>query len=627
MELDIQKQDPYSKSIENEKNIISKTFIVDELIDKLENIQIRDDRRRALKEENKAKRKYMLNGVIVMGNDNKIEGDIILDKMRSLISRRYMTKNQLIIMEILISANLENIYGYAFKDNELRIKKENSVHKIRPYVFVGVPRRNGKTFVVAWFVTVALLYMQNVECVIFAPSRDQTKIFFQEIRASLDFVAALGIPFKVISNSMKEICIRSPCENYYNKILALGSNSDTSRGISANIVIADELSFITDAYLKSVILPLLMVSKTSFIGISTVNGEENHFFKFLSMQDTEDASCPIEVFQFYGACFNCRHKGNVESCKHLINEQPDWISDSRKKDVAKMYKVLGGEDMARQEIMGMVKQENVNAFDENHITRMFDAQHMVDEKIFSIKPSMVYSVIDPTGGGGSDLAIVSFVYDSGRMIIIGLESIRGSSGPELFPHIEAHYRELRKNNLFRDASIGVWVEGNMIYIYHDITNFLSNSIPRLTIFDKTYADSSSLALNNGKGGSTNTGQVTNAVIKQHMWKLTRDHLEFDRIYFYEHFVTVFNPRPFDQGVSARHSVRAILNNQMVNYFMFRINPMNPHTQQTKLAFSGKTSKSEGKDDMAVALQLGLECVNRLISTQGMQKLYSSSINI
>lgn len=606
------------------KSTVETNHVMDLLTSKLQGLEIRKRKREVLKSEKLSKKKESIRGVNVLRNNKKIEGDLILERMRNLLSKRYLTKHQMVIMEILIAANLENAYGEAFKDNELRIKKENNIPKIRPFALIGVPRRNGKTFAVAWFITVCLLFMRGINCAIFAPSFLQAEFFIKEIKAGLRFAQKLGYKVELTTNAQHEICVKS---DYYpgvfNKITALGSKSDTSRGISANIVIADELSFIAEGYIKSVILPLLTVAKTAFVGISTVNGEENHFFKFLSMQNPDDPSNPIEVFQFYSACFKCRHSGKEGSCKHMINEQPEWITTSRKKDVGDMYAALGGEDMAKQEIMGIVKQENQNAFEEKYISRMFDEKHLVDEKMFSEKPAMIYSVIDPTGGGGSDLAIVTYVYDAGRMIIIGLESIKGTCGKDILPYVEAHYREIRKIEMFKDTPFGIWVEGNQVYIYHDIVDFLQEHVPKITLFDKTYADSSSLSLNSGKGGSSETGQITNPVIKQQMWKLTRDHLEFDRIFFFKEFVTVKHPKPLSMEYSARQTVRSMLQNQLMNYFIIKIDPQNPYTQKTKLAFSGKTSKSEGKDDMAVALQLGVECITRLISTGGMQKLFSS----
>ena len=610
------------------KSALQDNYVVDLLSDKLQNLEIRKQKRDLLKAENAAKKQETLRGVSMLKKNRKIEGDMILERIRNMLAKRYLTKNQNIIMEILIAANLENIYGAAFKDNELRIKKENNIQKIRPFALIGVPRRNGKTFAVAWFVAVCLVYMKNVNCAIFAPSFLQAEFFLKEVKAGLRFIQSLGVEVDLITNAVHEICVRSSFfPKAANKITALGSKSDTSRGISANIVIADELSFMATGYITSVILPLLTVSKTAFIGISTVNGEENHFFKFLSMQNPDDPSSPIEVFQFYGACFDCRHSGKADSCKHMVNEQPEWITSTRKKDVGDMYAALGGEDMARQEIMGMVKQENENAFEEAHITRFFDKEHIVDDRIFTVKPSIIFSVIDPTGGGqsstGSHLAINTFIFDAGRMVIVGHEAISGCKGSVVFPYIKEHYETVRKIPICKDLPIGLWVEGNGIWIYYDIVEFIEKTIPKLTVFDKTYADTSQLVLNSGSAKSGETGQITNAQVKQQMWKLTREYMAFDRIYFYKDFVTIKHPKPLS-GMSARDAVRGILQNELMNYFIIKTPPQNPFSQRVKVAFSGKTSKSEGKDDNAVVLQLSCVVINRFIVTGGMQKLFDTS---
>lgn len=602
------------------KNVFSSTFVFDNLKEKLKKIDHKEEKARERKKLDELKKKAVINGVELAKPRNEVEGDTVLRRFRNLSSKRYLNKHQQIILQLFIESNLENIYGDDYKDNEIRIKKENGIKKNRPFALVGCPRRYGKTFIIAWFVACALVTFKGTRVAIFAPALKQCQFFIRYVRQFLSYIRQLGVDLNMPGDSKLEIEVESP---YYpgviNSVISLSCNADTSRGVGANIIIADEVSYIVEAYILSVILPLLTVEKTSFAGISTVNGEDNHFYRLLAMHDPDDDNCPIQVYQFYASCFACRRAGIGTACRHLVKEQPRWITSDRKSDVFKMYDALGGSDMADQELSGIVKQKHLHAFDLDSVNEMFDECSIVTSREIGEwlirKPGcMLFSAIDPTGGGGSDLAIVTAIYEKGICTIVGAESITASKPSECFDKIVLHYKTLRKNPLFRDSPITVWVEGNLIWQYQEITDLLVDNIPLCYVMDKTYSDASSTVIGANQKSKGVKGQMTNSETKQEMWRITKDHLAAKRISFYEDMVTVHHPMPLNKKFNSVNALRHIFKNQMSNFYIILKRAVDPTFSRNIVTFSGKTGKTQGRDDVAMSLMILIDAICRYIST-------------
>ena len=607
-------------------------YILKHLTVKIDDISMAMESRMRRKRERAIKKRSLRAGIKLLKKSKRVEGDVILEKLRNILSKRSINKHQQIILEILIPGNFDNIYGDAFENNRLRIMRENSVSKIKPYALVGVPRRWGKSYILAWFIAVVLVVFKGVKIAIFAPALRQCEYFIEMVSKGLSYIHnILKIP--VVRSVDNKLTIEVESQIYpgvFNRVESLSCNADTTRGVGANIIIADELSYIMEAYILSVILPLLTVAKTSFAGISTVNGEENHFFKFLSMHDPDDDNSAIEVYQFYAACFKCRHSGKASVCKHMVDQQPIWITQDRKQDVNQMYAALGNEKMAEQELSGVVRQMHSNAFKEEYVNRMFALTNIVNKKWFENfpgiggKPPLLFSFIDPTHGGASHLAVVTAAYVSGILVIVGLESFPASQPSDLEP-IVTHYETIRKDPFLGNIPIGIWVEGNLLWQYGEIVRLLRARLRNIFIYDKTYADSANTLVGNSQhqGGHHVGGQITNHLIKQSAWLITRDHLTFNKIMFYEGLVTVKEPPFTKAGISMRAACRALLFNQLLNFFVVVQPAQNPAFQRPKVTFTGKTSKTGGIDDLAISMQLLIDAIIRIITSGNLPTQFSA----
>ncbi len=602
------------------KTSIPKFLVLDTLSERIRKIDLKEERGWEKTNLQALKKRSVASGVELAKKANEVEGDIILRRFRNLSSKRYLNKHQQIILQLFIESNLENIYGDDYKDNEIRIKKEHRIKKTRPFALVGCPRRYGKTFIIAWFVACALVTFKNIRVAIFAPALKQCQFFIRYVRQFLTYIRQLGTDVKMPGDSKLDIEVESPYYNgVMNSVISLSCNADTSRGVGANIIIADEVSYIVEAYLLSVIFPLLTVERTSFAGISTVNGEDNHFYRLLAMHDPDDDNSPLQVYQFYASCFKCRRSGVATACRHLVKEQPRWITSDRKADVFKMYDALGGGEMADQELSGIVKQKHLNAFESSWVDSMFDEHNIykgaeIAEWIARKPGTMLFSAIDPTGGGGSDLSIVTAIYERGRCTILGAESIAATRPSDCFKQIIKHYETIRKIPIFRDSPLYVWVEGNMLWQYNEITDMLAAKVPLCFIMDKTYSDASSSVISANHKANGVKGQMTNATTKQEMWRVAKDHLMDDRVGFYEDMVTVHHPMPLNKSISAVNAIRQMFKMQLMNFYIIVKRTPDPTTGRNSITFSGKTGKTQGRDDIAMAFMILVDAICRFIAT-------------
>lgn len=561
--------------------------------------------------------------ITVVKETGVVKGDIILKRFRHLFWKRSLNKHQHIIGEIYLLGNLENIYGDDFKDHELRIKKENKINKVKPFAFVGCPRRWGKTFVTAWFVACALATFDGIRIIVFAPALRQCLFFIEEVNKSLDFIKEQGgINYKILEKNKQNLTILPQGGTKPNSVQSLPCKETTVRGVGAGMVIGEELSSIPLSFVLSVMLPLLTVARTSFVGISTVKGEDNHFFKFLCMYDPDDRHSPINVYQFYAACSECRKSGNAISCKHLLADQPKWVTVDRKTSVQKMYANVGGDDMCDQELSGVVKQQFKNAFDPILIDRLFEERNVIFDSYFFVKPTMIYSVIDPTGGGASDLAIASGVCQNGIFTYTGLESITAFLPEQCFPQILKHYAEMRKHALLSGCYIYIWIEGNMVWQANEIYKFLSKHLRRAYLMDNSNLDVSSVTIGNASStGNGKVGFLTDHQLKMKMMVTFRLFLAGDRLKFWDKLVSVHHPNiSLESTMSARNCTRDMMKNQFKNWFI-QIQPaLNKAFGKDKITSSGKSQNGTSKDDLGLVGQAILVCQETLLMNPNMGRL-------
>ena len=605
--MNLQKDINQNSTTEEVQVFVNPFYCLDELSKKFRELDIKEEKALMTVELEKRRQKTNNSFVEIAKSKKVVDGDRVVKNFRNVVWNMNLTSHQLILNEIYLQANLENIYKHDFKENEIRIKQEHCTSSLRPYAFVSMPRRNGKTYGTGTFTAGALTTFSGFYVVVFAPSLKQcdflrnviVQIIQEAYRRNL-------VDFEIVKFNAREIVIRPAGRKEVNTILSLPTTVNTVRGAGANFIIGDELSFFKTDFILKMLLPLLTVNKTALAGISTVDGAENHFFKFIQMYDPTDPTCPIKVYQFFSSCAACRKKGVTNHCKHMLNERPWWLSEERSTNVKKMYKVLGGDEMADQELGGVVKKEKRNAFEKEDIDYMFSQLAIVKDDWFSNDIKNVYSFIDPTGGSASDLSIVTGVYESGNYIIIGCELIYATRMGDCQDQIENHYRTIRKLNLFKNSAIRIWIEGNSPWTFNTIGDFILNlGINNLFLMDSTSRTVASTVLANSSQriNNKNARPYTQNETKRSMYIKYTKLLKEKRVKFWEGFVSVHHPRPDDyKGISAPNFIREQLRTQHMDYCIFIQQALN-RINEDKVVFTGKVQHGKSRDDGVIGCQM------------------------
>lgn len=531
-----------------------------------------------------------------------LEGDIILANFRKALSLRKLSEVQGSFAEIFIQANLQNIYGDDFKANELRIKTDNNIDEIKTNAIISCPRRWGKTWITAWCIACATATMKNITSVVFSPAQRQSKLFMDRVRDGIDLLAHSGFSLNFAQGENNQEVLGIITGSYHNKVYALPSKEDTTRGISANIIICEEAAAMSYHFIGVVAVPLIQVKGTTFIAISTVQGEDNHFSKLLNLKTADGRSSIFNVFRFFNACGPCREEGTASTCKHTENDRPYWIETDRVQVARQILKGLDMHEQEEAEISGIVRSSHKTAFNSALVTKAFKHNKPITPEQLSEEPRIIYVMIDPTGGGASDLALISGIFDRGTFCLTGAESINGQHSSQCYPQLAEHIRRLRNIPRFNNTFIVIWVESNSLWLATDIISYLhGQNIPRLKFPGKDDIDTSQTLLLGSE--KKQFGVFTTHEIKQNMYVLFREYLQHDRFRILSKFVSVHHPNPEDLSRSAAECTLLMIHDQLVHFYIQVIAPTNPATQAAKVVFSGKQQGGKGKDDLGNGAQL------------------------
>ncbi len=543
--------------------------------------------------------------VVHLVDINEIEGDRVLRDLRAALSvRQQLTKHQRMFNEIFIQSNLYNIYGKDFATNELRIKAENNVEEIDPFSLVCCPRRWGKTFVTASFVASALCSMRNITITVFSPALRQSYFFVDRVRETLSLLEKAGHKFTYGENNKQKLTIirdGSVCT-----LNALPAHENTTRGVAANIIICEEAAAMPRHFFGAIIMPLLTVNNTALLAISTIQDEDNYYSQLIEMKNLDRTGPMFNTFKFFNTCDKCRAIGKSASCKHLNSERPHWMSDSRKDIVKHMYNQIGLGSLGEQETSGVVTSIHRTAFPGHVVARMFAEHSLCTTAEITWAPQIVYTAIDPTGGGNSDLAVVSGMWYNARFIFVGLESMSNIKCTDDYePYLEQHYDKIRAIPQLRGVMFNTFIEQNMGWQTREIRKFLKANVQGISFPDEMGLTISQTTLaSTSKGRKKKNSGYTNHEVKEAMYHEFKDHLEMNRMAFLENGVTAFHPSPDEAGITAHRATKRMLQSQLMNYYIQTTVPANPAFQEVKITWGGKTAGG-GKDDLAVTAQLAV----------------------
>ena len=183
----------------------------------------------------------------------------------------------------------------------------------------------------------------------------------------------------------------------------------TLKGVGGSVVILEEAAYCDQGLISEVVVPLLSMSESVILCISTLLESSNHYSKFFRMTKP-DGSLLFNQLQFSLVCGACALTDHPERCNHKMDDLPRWISAG---NIEKIRTILSEDPgMFLRETMGVSAESTIAAFKQEHVDA-FEARPMVRAGLYA--PD-IFVAVDPSGGGNSAFAICSIRVHNGNHV-------------------------------------------------------------------------------------------------------------------------------------------------------------------------------------------------------------------
>lgn len=431
----------------------------------LTRIQTEDKRRRRMKPL------YDLHGgstppaVISQGMQLFNYGMILLDKfslVRSLDQRRFHDA----IMMTVAPHILKDDYLSGREALFRRFKRTSQ----NMATLILCPRRWGKSTSVAMALAVLLIVCRGINIVIFSTGADSSSTLLQMTK---DFFLQLPKSAERITVNRKHMLSTTPanadkrkssnlarCRSQMacNTIMSRSGNVTGNRGITADCFILEEAAYIPQGILTQIIAPMLKVSNSVLIALSTHQGEENYYSKLFHDKDPEMDRLFIRL-HIELICTVCKKLGKSPGeCAHVAHLNPSWLLSSNE---GRVKKLMGDdEETYAREVLGAFWSNADYIFQPKWISVL---QRKPARPVHARQVLFILTMIDPAGGGDSRTAICSVAYlRSKDIVILGVDEANILEGPQQESFLRRYFLQFHPDSdaLFKETLHYIVVERN-----------------------------------------------------------------------------------------------------------------------------------------------------------------------
>jgi hypothetical protein len=315
---------------------------------------------------------------------------------------------------LVLQASAKNIFGTDFDTCQEIIFERNGGKEIRHEILVQTPRRFGKTTMVAMVVAAIAVCVPGIKIAIFSTVQRTSKKLMEEV---FRFVTMLpGAAERIGVHNKEELHIlphavqraawgrkkTSVDPNAISIIYSYPASVSGTRGFTVHMILIDEAAHIDENVWKFSIVPALGTEGMVLLALTTAQSVSNFFSKLIALK-RNDGENVFETLVLTLVCDACQLAGKQNSCTHRMHLLPSWKPVGRQELI---QTILGESDgnVYLQEAMGIILENPGNVFEKALIEKM--AKRALYKITFM--PDVVYSFIDPAGGGTySSQAIVS----------------------------------------------------------------------------------------------------------------------------------------------------------------------------------------------------------------------------
>jgi len=232
------------------------------------------------------------------------------------------TTSQRRFHDAYLQACLPAIYGPRdFSRNQSRILAEHGLAKMHYEVLVVSPRRWGKTFSIGMFCAAMLLNSPGCWISVFSTGQRASTALLDTVGK---FINAAGAADRIVKKNQEELFVKcapgDPPEEDYRFLRSYPSSVSGLKGVGAKVVILEEASRLDNQVFTEVVVPLLGVSGTALLGISTPLGEENLYSELVNSVDPTSGDRLFRTLEVVLICPACQKAGVKDVCPHSAEE-------------------------------------------------------------------------------------------------------------------------------------------------------------------------------------------------------------------------------------------------------------------------------------------------------------------
>jgi len=513
-----------------------------------------------------------------------IKGDLVVAQINHILANFEGFKRspaQENFHRAMIIANLPHIYGISdFEKYRERLLKDFQVDDLQQELLICCPRRFGKTVSVAMFVA-ALLYAVDdswISC-FSTGQRASTSLLDQAAKFLMTLPDAKN---RIVKKNQEQLFVKGENGNL-RRFHSFPSSVAGLKGQGGRTILLEEASRLDEAVFQEVCIPLLGVSYTSLIAISTPL-DENNFFSQLLKARKPNGTPLFKTLQIQLICQACLDAQKTE-CPHLAQNLPQWKSSAR----AELVKDLMANDtqMFLREAAGIITNRDAPAFERADVEWVFANP----VSVFQVVPQdqMVWIVVDPSGGGFSYTSAVATVLDTNtkELIIVGASAEMVSNDMHLERFLRKFAENLRAKSTFSTCTFVIIVESN--YGGHVLASRIVNIFIPFPPAKYVTADTTQ---------ARRPGVTTTETVKE------RSRVDLGRLMRLQHLRIV---REIDL-TSTHTGAMAELRKQMLA-MRFQIDESKANN---KVKLSGKSKTQQ--DDLCIALMLSSFWISFALST-------------
>jgi hypothetical protein len=446
---------------------------------------------------------------------------------------------------------------------------------------IMTPRRWGKTTAVAMALACIMYVCRGVNIIVFSTGQDMSTTLMGKVRGY--FMELPGAASRVSLDNVKEFSVThagtaptTSCKKEYaagrkNTLLARAATVQGNKGITADIFVLEEASRIDMDVLHEVIAPMMKVSNSVLLALSTHLGEDNYYTKLFDSNHPATARLFLRI-RVELMCARCKRGGvDPSKCSHLEHLHPAWLLGSNAERVKLLME--GNSKMYAQEVLGVVWSDQTCIFKQAWITA-FENRPCVP--LPYRHGCFVTTMIDPAGSGSSNTAMCSIVRrpDTGEIVIVGMAEANPQTTTDTVEMIRQYMTSMRENPALRNLDHVMCVESNyggplIASMFWEISR-----AENARLFEyRSFQDISGVVTNN---------QNKCAAALSSIWDMCKN-----RIHFHESLVTLC---PGEEGIQDVKKEFFAQCGRLHKKFL----------SSGKWTYSAKTSSGKGQDDIMIA---------------------------